>query len=89
MSFDNVCFAVGIAGMVDESRGVPGDIAVNVVSFVEFEEIDGAFCFAGFGELFIGALVRLCFGEFLANVFDDARIFWDVFFCEYTFVVYA
>ncbi len=60
-------FAVGFAGVVDEAGGIPVEIAVEVVFFVEDEEVDGGVAgFAGFVEEGVAAAVAFGFGDFFA-----------------------
>ena len=42
-AFDVLSFAVGVAGMIGESGNVPVEVAIEVVLFVEIENVDGPF----------------------------------------------
>ncbi len=73
--------AVRVTGMVDEAGGIPCDESVDVVTFVQFENVNGSTASAfRFCDEFIGALSGLRFGETVSDVFNDASVLWNIAF---------
>ena len=85
MPVDDIGFAFGIAGMVDESGGVPFHIAVDIMLIVERKDIHGTLLAVAFLSLVPGDLVPAVgfpFGNFLSNIFNYYGIRGDIFFRE-------
>ncbi len=61
--------AVGPATMINESRGIPGDIAIQVIVVIKAEDI------------FIGGFAAaegFCLVDLLADVLDDAAVLRNI-----------
>ena len=72
-------FAIRRTRMIDESRHVPLHAAVEVISLVQREEIDGAAPgLRGFFEMRQPAPVGFGLGDLLAGILNDAFTFGDV-----------
>jgi len=71
--------AVGRAGVIDETGDVVGVATVDVVALVEIPDVNAAIASGGkAGETLFFATVGFGFGDFFADVFDDAGALGNV-----------
>lgn len=85
---DDLSLAIWFAGVVDEAGIVPWDVAVDVVFFVEDEDIDRSLAADGAAfDLGVAAADGFCLGDLVAFVVDDAGALGDIAGGEDTLIV--
>src|SRR5205823_4068961 len=67
------CVAIGSATVVEQPRGIPDDVTVEVLMLVQAEDVPISFH---------AALERFRFAYLLANVFDDLASLKDRLLCK-------
>src|SRR5690606_19270405 len=84
----NPGLAVGLAGMVDQPRRVPWDVAIDVPAVGEGEHVHRGVARAlGFGMLLPGPLFTLLLVDELSDVLDDLRLRGNIHRCVNTATV--